>query len=493
MSLIAFSLIPGNLRTPGIYIEFDNSKANRGLAPLEHRVLFIGQRRSTGSVAALVLTEIGGGGADQAKTNFGGGSLLHHMVERGRAACRSVRTFAIALDDLVGGVTATGSLTFTGPATAAGVLYLYFAGRRVQVGISSGSTAAQVATAVAAGITAATDLPLTAAVDGVDTTKVNVTARHKGEVGNAIDVRANYNDGEALPAGVGVTIVAMASGAGNPDISAAIAAIGDEWFTEIVMPYTDSTNLTALETELADRWGPLRPIDGHAYACKADTVGNLSTFGNARNSPHVTTLGIKGSPTPTYEIASVIACMVAEEAQKHAARPLTNLPLVGVLAPATTARFRRDERNTLLFDGISTLVVGAGGVVQVDRLITMYQVSPAGTPDESYLDLSTITNLSYLRYTLRVRLAERFDRALIAKDGTRAGADSPVTTPKVIRAEIVALFDQWEEGGYVEDFAQFQEDLKVVINDDPVRVDVVVPPNLTNPLLIIAAKLEFRR
>lgn len=488
---IAFSLIPDGLRTPGIYVEFDNSKAVRGLAGLEHRVLLLVQRTSAGALAQGVLTEIFS--ADEAKTYFGTGSLGWAMCERAKAASRTARIFAVALSDNGAGTAAIHAVTFTGPSTAAGTLYAYIAGRRFIVAVASGTTAAQLATAFAAAINAYTDLPGTAAVDGVDTTKVNFTCRHKGEIGNDIDIRFNYNVGETYPAGVGATVSTTTPGAGNPNVSTAIAAIGDEWFTEIGMPWVDSTNLTALETELADRWGPLRPIDGHAYIGKDDTVGNLSTFGNSRNSPHVTALGLKNSPTPAYEIASVLAAVCAEELQRHPARPLTGVSLPNVLAPATTDRFTRAERDVLLHDGISTALVSPGGGVTVDRLITMYQLSPASTPDESYLDLNTIATLSYLRYTFRVRIGLRFQRSILADDSNRAGAGQPVVTPKSARLEIIALFDEWEAAGLVTDVKQFIADLIVEIDDDPVRLNVLLPPNLTNPLLIWAVKLEFRR
>jgi phage tail sheath gpL-like len=489
--MIAFSLVPANLRTPGVFVEFDSSKAVRGLPGQEHRVLLLVQRRTTGTKIQGQLVEVFT--ADEGKTYFGDGSLGHAMVQRARAASGSVRIFALALDDNAGGTAATGSVTFSGPSTAAGTLYALIAGRAVQTAITSGMTAAQIATAFIAAVNAVTALPGTLLIDGVDTTKANWTSKHKGEIGNECDIRFNFNPGEEFPAGVGATVVLPSGGAGNPSVSTALAAIGDEQFTEIAMPWVDSTNLTALETELLSRWGPMRPIDGHAYAAKQTTVGSLSTFGNSRNSPFVTTLGLKGSPTPAYEMAAVLAAICGEQLQNHPARPLTNLPMPNVLAPATTDRFSRAERDVLLQDGISTAVVAPGGGVAIDRLITMYQLSPAGTVDESYLDLNTLATLSYLRFSFRARMAVRFDRAILADDSNRAGAGQPVVTPKSARGEIVALFDEWERAGLVTDVEQFIADLRVEINPDPVRLDVLLPPNLTNPLLIVAARLEFRK
>lgn len=489
---IAFSLIPTGLRTPGIYVEFDNAKAVRGLAGLEHRVLLLVQRRSGGSIAQGSIVEVFS--ADEGKTYFGAGSVGHAMVERARNASRTARIFALPLSDNGAGTAAIHTVTFTGPASAAGILYTYLAGRRFMVAVPSGMTASQLATAFAAAVNALTDLPGTAAVDGTDTFKVNFTAHHKGLVGNEIDFRWNYNVGEVFPTGIGATVAATTAGAGNPDVTTAIAAMGDEHFTEIVSPWNDSTNMLALEAELDSRWGPLRPIDGHLFIAKDDTVGNLSTFGDSRNSPHVTALGLKNSPTPCYEMAAVLGAVCAEELQRHPARPLTNVALPGVLVPARGDILTRLERDVLLHDGISTAVPLPDGRVGVDRLITMYKTSPAGTVDESYLDLNTIATLSYLRFTFRARIAQRFQRSILADDTNRAGVGQPVVTPKAARLEIISLFDQWEDQGLVTNVEQFIQDLVVKINEnDPTRLDVLLPPDLTNPLLIWATRLEFRR
>ena len=89
------------------------------------------------------------------------------MVERARAASKSARIFAIALSDNGAGAQAAGSVTFSGPATAAGTLNAYIGGRRFTVGVNSGMTAAQLATAFVAAITA-TALPLHAQTFGED-------------------------------------------------------------------------------------------------------------------------------------------------------------------------------------------------------------------------------------------------------------------------------------------------------------------------------------
>src|SRR5690606_14283898 len=122
----------------------------------------------------------------------------------------------VALDDPEGGSAAEGTLVVTGPATAAGTVALYIAGRRLSIAVASGDTGNSVADAIAAEINDDDTLPVTAAAV---TGTVTVTARHAGVIGNDIDLRVSYYSGEALPAGIGIAITAMAGGAGDVDVA----------------------------------------------------------------------------------------------------------------------------------------------------------------------------------------------------------------------------------------------------------------------------------
>jgi phage tail sheath gpL-like len=450
---ISFNQVPIDLRVPGQYIEIDNTQAVRGLPGMPSRILVLGQMLTAG--AAAPLTPIDVLAADQAAELFGRGSMLHRAVRALKAANRFTKLTVIALQDDPAGAAAGGSITFTGPATAAGTIALMIAGQRVRVGAAGGDSAAAIATATAAALNAVPDLPVTASVDGVDATKVNLTCRWKGESGNGIDIRHSYYLGEGLPAGVGIAVAAMSGGTANPDLDAAIAAMADTWYTDVVCPYSDAANLTALETEMARRFGPTVMQDGHVYAFASGTHATLTTLGNSRNSPHLSIAGLKGCPTPAWEVAAVLAGVCAYHARLDPARPFQTLPLPGVLAPVEADRFTLEERNLLLFDGIATLRVDDGGQVLIERVVTTYETNAYGIDDPSYLDLNTLKTLAYLRYSVRARIAMRFPRHKLASDGTKVGPGQAIVTPSVIRAELVALMRDWEEAGLAEGIDQF--------------------------------------
>lgn len=485
---VSFNQIPVDIRTPGQYIEIDNSRAVSGLPNMPRKMLVLGQRLSTGSVPAGQIVQVTS--REQAIAYFGRGSQLAEIVAAARAANETSDIRALALDDLVAGVAATKTITVTGPATQTGILNLWIGGQRIRINIASGTAATAIATAINAAVNAALDLPVTSAVAGA---VVTLTARHKGECGNAIDVRANYYADEVVPGGVGITVAAGTAGTGNPDVAAAIAAIGGDQFYTIVSPWTDSANLTALKAEMDARWGPMSQRTGHVFAGLVGTQSALAAIGATHNSPHLTFVGVNGSPISPWVRAAVIAAVCEASGSIDPARPFQTLPLPGLLPPVETARFTRLERDLLLRDGISTTVVDAGGNELIERVITTYQTNQYGVEDISYLDLEAKWTVDYIRYAVRARIALRYPRFKLANDGTQYGAGQAIVTPRVIRNELLSLFRELELAGLVENFEQFKRDLLVVrSNQDPNRVNAVIPPDIINQFRVFAAAVQFR-
>lgn len=490
---ITFNEIPSNLRVPLVAVEINNANAVQGPALLGYRVLLLGQKLSAGAATPDTLERVAT--ADQVATRAGRGSQLHRMALAYFANNTSTETWVGFLADDAAGVAATGTVTFTGPATAAGTLALYVAGVRVPVAVTSGMTAQALAIEVVAAIAANTNLPVTSATGGVGSEHiVTWTARNKGAAGNDIDVRVNYREGESLPAGITAVVVDGSGGTTSPDLTAIIEAMGDQWFQVVAHPYTDDGSLDVLEAEMASRFSATRMIDGMAITGAVGTQSALTTLGALRNSPHSVILSQPGENPPTHpaEFAAAVAGVVALAAQADPARPFQTLTVRGVLPPAEPDNFTRAERNLMLFDGISTTVTGAGGVVQLERVITTYQTNGAGEEDTSYLSAETLFTLLYLRYSFRARWTSRYPRHKLADDGTRIGAGQAVVTPGIGKAEALSWFREMEELGLVEDFEAFKAGLVVERNaSNPNRLDFLLPPNLINQLVGVAASLQF--
>ena len=485
---IAFNDIPAALRLPGVYIEFDNRLA--GGNDIARKVLYIGQRLAAGSVAAGVPTRVTNV-ETQPDDYFGRGSMLSEMLKAGKAADPWMDTWAIALNENGAGVAASGTITATGPATAAGTINLYIAGKRVQVAVTAGQAQNSIATAIAAAINGDNTLPITAAVNGVTLNQVDLTCRWRGETGNAIDVRANYY-GESLPKGVALAIVALAGGTTNPDIATAIAAFGNEWWNWIVMPFTDAANLTALETELNDRWGPMEQKGARAFTAHRGTLSATTTFGNGRNSAHVSCIGTGIAPEPPYIWAAVNAQAAAKQLAIDPARPLNTVVLTGLKAPAIADRWTDSERNLALYDGISTYKVIAGSCV-IEKQITMYQLNASGIADTSYLPIHVPETLERMRFDRIARISQKFPRHKLSATDEKFGAGQPVMTSALMRSELADLYKGWIEKAWCQDFEGYMASVVIEIDTQNSRVSVQDSPRLIGQAEVFAQQIQFRR
>jgi len=490
--MISFNNIPANVRVPLFYAEMDNSAASYFSQTL--RTLIIGQKLAAG--VAVANTPILVSRTDEAKNQFGIGSMLARMHEVYRANDIAGEIWCLPLEDNAAGVAANGTLTVTGPASESGTINLYIGAQRVQVAVTSGDADTVIAAAINAAINADTTLPVTSTVlAGV----VTVTAKHKGSLGNAIKLQLNYRGlagGEKTPTGVAIAIVAMSAGATDPVLTTALAAMGDDEYDFIILPYTDSTSLDALQTLMNDttgRWAYNKQIYGHVYTAKADTFANLVTLGTGRNDQHATIAGYEAAvPNTPWDYAAAYAARNAAYIAVDPARPTQTGQLIGILPAPAGSRFISTERQTLLSSGIATSYVG-GGAVRVERAITSYQVNSFSIADPSYLDSETLHTLAYIIRRLRSIITSKYPRHKLADDGTRFGAGQAIVTPSVIRGEMLAEYANLEEAGICENFKAFSANLIVERNaDDPNRLDVLLPPDLVNQLRVFAVLAQFR-
>lgn len=488
---VPFSRIP-NTPLPLFYAEMDNSQANAFAN--NQRALLIGQKLAAGTAVTGVPVPVAS--VAQAKALFGVGSMLARMVEAWRNNDIYGEVWCLPIADNGAGVAATGTFTITGPATAAGTLSVYIAGQRVQIAVAAGDAATAIATNLAAAINAVTDLPVTA---NAAAAVVTVTVKWKGVSGNDVVLGVNYRGqlgGEALPAGVGCTASVMASGATDPLLSTVISALGDEEYDWIVHPYTDSTNLDAIGSELNDvagRWSPLRQVYGHAYSAKRGSLAALVTFGQSRNDPHHTIAPFEVLvPAPCWEFAAAFAAQNAASLRIDPARPTQTLVLQGILPAPVGGRWLTTERQSLLTYGLACCVT-RNGVMAIDRAITTYQKNSFGQADASYLDSETLFTSMYVLRRLRYRITQKFPRHKLANDGTRFAPGSAMVTPGIIRGELIDEYKSLEYLGLVENSDLFAKNLIVERSaTDPNRVDVLFPPDYVNQLRVFAVLNQFR-
>jgi phage tail sheath gpL-like len=466
---ISFASIPSSIRKPGRYAEFNTALAVRTLPGNLQRTLIIGQRLVAGTVAAGVPVDVF---SDlEAATYFGRGSIAHLMVRAALAANPYLSLQVIALDDAGASVAATNTVTITGTATAAGVVTVAVGDVLVQIAVSATDVATAIAAALKAQFDAQPDLPVSASVAaGV----VTLTAKNKGTLGNGLKVSST-----STAAGVTVANTAPASGATDPTLATALAAVFASGHNIIVCPYIDSTSLTALRTHLDAVSGPLEKRGAIGVFAHVGTLAQATTLAPTVNSGRIAGLLVPNAAENGYEVAAAWASVIASE--EDPAMPLNTLGLTGIAAVPLVNRLSRTEQEAALNNGVAPSEVGPGEVVQIVRAITTYVKDAGGTPDISLLDLTTIRSLDYGRKAIVDRLSLRFARG---KNTARRRAQ--------IREEVLDVMYKLEELEIWEAVKE-NEDGVIVETDlqDPTRVNVRIPADVVNGLHVLAMRIDL--
>jgi phage tail sheath gpL-like len=366
----------------------------------------------------------------------------------------------------------------------------------VPVGINLGDTAAVIATNTVTALNASAGTCATAAATAGT---VTITAAHKGLALNDIDLRMAYigvQNGEVVPAGVAFTITAMAGGTTNPVLTTALANCGVQPFDFIDNPYIDTTSLAALQAFLSDqagRWSAEEMLYGHVFMSYRGTIGTRSTFGATRNDQHASCLGFFDSPTPAWLEAS-------DWCGAHAIRLKVN-PAVGVtgmalnlLAPPVASQDTPGERNTMLFDGISTFTVDASNTCRIDRSITTYQVNPSGQPDDSYLGTNLLFQAMYAARYLKTQITTQYVDAglILVDDGTPIGPGSPACTPSMVGLTAIAIYAYLCTIFVVQDLAAFAANMTAGKGTKG-QVLLYLPINFSDQIIQVAALIQFQQ
>jgi len=485
--------VPANILIPFVGVEFDSSRANPGPAEIPVNLFVIGQRLSTGIVPAE--TKFLATTADEVGQNAGFGSVLHRQAIKAFKNNQTVPMTFVGLDDEGGATKATYAVDIGGTATEVGELPMYVAGERYAASVAVDDTGGTVGSALADLINADANIQVTALYD-VGT--LTLTCKNAGIAAGDLDVRFNYNKGEKTPAGITVSAITPTAGTVDPDLTDAIATIGDDWFNVITQPYTDNDNMDAMEEYLDLVAGPMYQKSGMCYQAKRDTLSAMITFGTDtanRNSQWMSTYPAYKRMESTYEIAAGVAAAVAVSIQDDAAVPLHRIKLAGFKVQDSNDRWDSFERNQLAQGSISTLTDENG--VQTDACVTMYRKNSAGALDPAYRQQNVPFILSALRYRFVNQILTKYPRAKLADsaDGLKAGQQ--IMTPDIGETEAVAWFRLAQFDGLVEGgqaaMDQFKAELDVkrdLTNLD--RMNWLLPPDLMNQFIVGSGVLQFR-
>jgi phage tail sheath gpL-like len=497
---IEFAQFPANWKQPLYWVEIDPSMA--GLPTNRQPCLLVGQKLPEGKAPVNIPIPIGT--LAQAVDQFGAGSMLARMFDIFMRNNVAHEMYGLAPPDPVGAVKASGTITVTSAPTEAGTIHLYIGGMLVPVVVTSTDSAAQVATKILAAIEDDERLPVTATIVSGSTADISLTCKWPGQSGNDIILMDSYKGtlaGERLPTGLVLTYSnqgKLTGGAGVPIFDDAIAALADEAYEYVALPYNDGTSIDAWDAEYGfsdtGRWGWMRQAYGLVFSAYRGDYATTITWGQTNNSGTLSWMTVEPTaPSPIWEWASAYCAKAARALLNDPARPLQTLELTGISGARKHERWTVTELNNFAGVGIATQHMGPNHVPQIQRETTGYQLNLYGHGDDAYELVTTLATLARLIRNQRHAITSKYPRHKLADDGTRFGVGQKIVTPSIIKAELVAQYRIDEFNGLVENVRAFKANLQVERDpNDPNRVNVLYPPDLINQLRIFAVLAQFR-
>jgi len=486
---VNFDFVPAGAAASAVFIEQEAIRGSLGSLLIPQRIALLGQyntgKTPNDNEAVNILSP------DHAADLFGQGSMLHMMAVAAFKGNGTVPIDAFPVPDEGGAVAASGTLTVSGTATSSGTLAIYIAGKRVAVAVAKDDDANTIAAAIDAAINAKADLPVTS---GVAAAVVTVTCRWKGLSGNDITIKTNLetSDAENSPTGVTIEIADMASGATDPSLATALSNFNDTWYTWVVCPLSTDTALDELEAAGNARIAPgvKRPFAG--LAGYVDTLANLLTFLDARNSAWTTLVPVHGSPNLPLEIAASAAGVCAATAQATPGRPYRTCKLTDIRG-GSGANLTYAQRDQAVKAGGSTTMKGADGIIRIEDLVTTRTKNDLQADDDSWRWTETIANIQAKIYSIdQIFSGDPFAQAVVVDDASVTGVSYAIR-PKTCKAFAIRLIDElWVPRALTKERDSVVKGIVAEIDGgNPGRINVLIPDVLAAGLKIIAGKIEW--
>ena len=231
--MISFDTVPGSIRVPGRYIEFNTRTAVQGLPQNPQKMALIAPMLAGGSQPPLKPVQLFSDA--QAADLFGAGSWAHLAVRQAFRNNAYLDLTVIGVADHSGGVAAGGSVAVSGSATGVGVATITLAGKDYTTAVGNGDTAAAIATRLR-GLLSDPDSPVAAAGSAAS---ITLTAKCKGEIGNELALATH-----STAKGIVLTATALAGGATNADIAPALTTIAGKRYHIIASAFSQKAVAT---------------------------------------------------------------------------------------------------------------------------------------------------------------------------------------------------------------------------------------------------------
>lgn len=368
---------------------------------------------------------------------------------------------AIGLVDNGSGVSATGTIAFSGTATTAGTITIYIDSLRngkFELAVAVGDTASVIGGNLATAINAYQYR----IVNAVNTTgSVALTAINKGTQGNTIGLK--YNLGTT--AGITITLTTMANGATDPSLTTLFDAIADKRFTTIICPAewgtSTLTNLTEARFNVDNKI-----LDGLGIVCKNDTYANSNTALDALNQktlayiPNKLISGTTHKGGGIFESPLVISAIIGAIRELRltvdsnvsnittnnqgtggsyfGAIPYHNTPL---LLPVIETGNDFSDTEALELENSGGLLLRnnpSNTTLIINEAVTTYKTNNLGNPDITFKYVNYVDSLSIIREYFFNNLKNDFSQTILTTGTLVAGR--PMVNKEAFIAKVMSYY-----------------------------------------------------
>jgi phage tail sheath gpL-like len=486
--------VASNVKTPGFYLTINllGPAQNPGLAAL--RALIMAPKSSAGNITAN--TEVRQCyGPDDVATALGAGTPGH------LASKRFFQRYPLGSLDVIAptasaGAAATGTQTFTGPATENSTIRFRIHGRQIDVAWLNGEAATTFVTRAVATINQqAADLFVTAS----DATGGSIlfTAKVAGPWGNDVRLWAGIIEGGG---GIAVTVnpANCTGGTTEPTFATALTTVSTREYRRIIPCISNADAADTSSSSNAERLANhINTFEtGSAALLQVGVVGVTGTTSNAKagaidrnNEAMQYVLGRSWDDLPCELAAAEAGDALRWASVRANYNRIGNTHELYGPRDVVTNKLSATEIEDLLSNGVTPLDIDSlTGVPYLVAPITTHSTS-GGAPDYRAYHLSDTDAMYSVFGDLRTAVPQEFKNSSISPDLPAGGDPLPegVVERRDVEAFIVSRLRGQVRAGVVQGPALDQSvqagELQVTIDElDESQVNIFVPTKIIKPL-----------
>lgn len=289
------------------------------------------------------------------------------------------------------------------------------------------------------------------------------------------------------------TITQPIGGAGVPDISAALAQIGNVWETHIInaLDYTDSTELDEYAQFGESRMEPKTHKELKVFTgCNVSDQSTVTAVTDARKTDRTNViLTNPGSNDLPFIIAAEQVREIARKENENPPHDYVTLKCPGLTQGPDSVQWDSDVRDAVVKMGCSTIEV-KDGVVEISDVVTCYHPTGEEPPGFRYVvdfaKRGTLVNDLDLEYNGPKWLG----KILIPDNQVSDNPDA--RKPKDGLAALYAIIEKRSKGGFISDpeYA-YKNSFCNISSVNPKRLNVLLADKLSGNCNVISIDHEF--